>query len=373
MTRFFACISVFVFLSASCKKLTLPPDKPAEFAFFYADLEFDNGGTPIRLAASEEQAYVMTASHEKDTADVLSSKMSEQWCLDQCGPSLEIQILDYSEYEGYPFSFSEAISVGDLPYVAAGSLPTVDTQGDYVYTLQAAGLNGVTYPDSFYRWDVMDTTALLPLGKEVQLVRQDSLPFSVCLNIDNGSSVLAKSCFDLRQDGISCQLQIVGLFYQAGAALWAEPRDGQLGNFLWDQGGGLNSIYVTDPGLYCVTAEDTLSSCEASACILYTADASNPFIDVFAVLLDVQWVPPSPSLRRLVLIYTDESGKVYRSDAQAQSADSYFKILGGEPYQDAGDGRNFYAVDWEARAILYANDGSSISLSQAKGRFAFVE
>ena len=373
MTRFLVCISAFAFLFVSCKKLSLPPDEPAELPFFYADLEFDNGGSPVHLAASEEHAYVMDASHEKDTANVLSSKMSEQWCLDQCGPSLEIQILDYSEYGGYPFSFSEVLSAGDLPYAVAGDLPTVNAPGDYIYTLQAGSLNGTNYSDDFYRWDVMDSTALSISGKEVQITRQDSLPFSVCLSIDDGGSVLAKSCFDLAPDGISCQLQMAGTSFQNGVILSAESRDGQLVNFLWDQGGALDSIYVIDPGLYCVTAEDTFFSCEVSACISYTASPVEPFIDVFADLLDVQWVSSSPSLRNLVLIYTDETGKVYRSDTEPQAADSYFKILSSEPYQDAQDERDFYAVDWEARAVLYADDGSSISLNSGKGKFAFAE
>ncbi len=364
---FFAFLLFFV--SACGEKIAPPPGQEPGDVVFYADLQLNNEG--VRLAASGEQAYVLEVDrYWEDSFLVSSVKFSEHWCLDRCGPSLEMRFYTHELFVSGA-SFPEPVLSFDTFNLAGSAALPID---DYVFYHLSVNSNLLDiYPADDFHWSF---GSVLPdqVGTEVSFWLPDTLTERVCLSLAPAPAfLLAQNCGTLLNGAKGCAIEVqatldsVGWLLEAFNAGTVFPN-----NLLWSTGDTSLSIYYSDTlGLpVCVEVDGSLSGCTASACVSPLSN-NQGFSDFTVLNWDVEsefvQVPARPVVE---LVYTDVSGKVYYSSFAAQPADALFEILSYAPYAGPSEWEEpiAYRFSWRAENVLLrSEDGAEVYLTLGSG------
>ncbi|MFK7925464.1 MAG: PKD domain-containing protein [Bacteroidia bacterium] len=363
---------LFVTLSLSlisCRKdLPLPTDGEVLFSVT-GQLE----GKKWQLEAGIDDYYLDT-DHGIDDEAVreFSGHFRPTDCKD-CRESLKLVIRDYKRDIS-----TEAVNLDsvfkDQFYLYRGEVPVPDGR-----TFRFRGHSGGTPPYE-YMWDFGDGNTSSEAEPKHQFTGDSAYQVSVYIKDANGCSDQSRNEVVTGERFNQCDIEFIAT-PQGSSQIHLDidyPNIEQDFPFvLWSFGDGTvaqgtySPTHTYDfPGIYEVKM--VLFSPDGQICCDIKNIYSEPS-ETCASYIAYRSANPTPALRRIYLIYTDDQGKRYTTDYfEGQPDDSYFELLDWETYKDDPDGQPTVKLEvkFQCRLFEIDNEDNYIDLNDASARFA---
>ncbi|RMG72465.1 MAG: hypothetical protein D6722_05385 [Bacteroidetes bacterium] len=327
-------------------------------------------GEALQLQAGR-QDYFMTTTFSEDEEGVLvyTGRLEP---VNGSGGSLEIAMRHYRLLSaGESPRMDSALAPGNYDFYTGEAPP-----GRMMYEVQFTN-EGDVHPDNVYQWDFGDGTISQQANPVHIYTDSTLLNPEVCLETLDPSGCTTSICNPVNLADSSCQVDFRHELYPGltFVTFFAEVQNGQPPyTYLWNFGDGYTATlgnpgyFFADPDHYevCLTVTDA-TGCQATTCKTIAADpvlCEHNFS--YEVLRTRQ--PDPYQFATVEVTWTDAEGRVYRSAAGEQPAESYFELLSAEPYEPNADGVATQRVRLRLQATLFG-DTDDLIFSAAEGTF----
>lgn len=350
------CASVFLFLG--CEETPLPEPSTGEVVF-YAKGNLEGASLDIEAGIDD---YYMSSSHGKDALNVLTfqGNLSRPSCRD-CGEELLIEISNNELLEdGQSPNIDNALQVGSYFYRNQNTVSDI-----YVVDFQSenSGTSGIESSS----WDFGDGGLSTEVNPQYSYEAPTDLNPEVCLTTRDENGCTSLICNEVSLDSTDCTVDFAyEMDESTGFVSFMDLSEGVPPlQHRWNFGDGFGAS-LGNPGYYfgnmgafqvCLTVTDA-TGCKKTLCKNIGTDPSFCSSN-FTYSVNKVVGPQVPQLSKVLVQWTDENGKVYRSDKQPQAASSNFEILSSDAYSANEKGEATRKLEIQFSCVLYAEDGST--------------
>lgn len=358
----FLLIAVSPALLTNCKKKELPTDNETNDPQFYFSAQVNN--VPVQLKAGVDN-YYMYSSYEQDVNNLYGFKanLKSHNCSGVCPNSIEIQINDHriSTYNGTSGADS-AFMYKYYPLMAGNPMPVLHNVQFYSLFNKYS---------TNYLWNFGDgSTSTLFNPSHVFRTGQ----YNVCLSVQDTAGCTNSVCNmqSFGNTGADCRTSITA---NSTSTLTATFTHSTLGvppyNFLWNFGDGNTSNMAIPSHSYALQGRYPVSLRVIDA-VNDTAFAHLNYLTPNGLdcttnylIVGVTPIQNPKGYSNIIIKYTDAAGNVYSSDDFGQPANSYFKIVGVENYENNGNGQKTKKLTLEFSCKVFSATGS-LTIEKAK-------
>lgn len=343
------------------KKLLSPNRLPGD-VLFYAKGNLE--GTSLNIEAGKDE-YYMSSSYRKDDLNVwaFQGNFIRPSCND-CGEELLIEISNNERLDpGQNPNIAEALKVGAYTYRNQNTVSDI-----YVvdFLSENTGNSGLEAAN----WDFGDGGLSAEMNPQYRYEDPNDLNPQVCLTTKDEDGCTSLICNEIRLDSAACKVDFsYEMDENTGFVSFMDKSEGVPPlQYRWNFGDGFGAS-LGNPGYYfgnmgafqvCLTVTDA-TGCRQTLC---KNIGTNPSFCSSNFTYSVNKVsgPQVPQFSKVLIQWTDENGKVYRTDKQPQGIESSFDIRTSEPYKENEKGESTQKLSLQFACLLYAEDGTMISL-----------
>ena len=363
-----------VLLFGGCQELEEPILESNEPKFFLTGML---NGSPMNMEAGNDSLFMHTGFN-LDSVEVheFSGCLGNLACLPgtPCPNSVSIFLRDSERGTKGTSHIYTTLVPGELPFKAPADSVTTG------YRVSFTDESHVNTGTLSYFWDFGDgNTSMLPTP--VHVYSQNSAPgVTACLTVTNTVSGYTSTRCNYIPLPENCKADYSYSFSGSNlTALNASESGVAPYTFLWDFGSGflplsgqtLPDFSQIDSQRVCLKVIDALN-CEAVMCRTMLVQPGN--VDAaanFSWNVSRERTLDLLALGQVTLVYTDETGKEWRSDAFEQSGGAFFKVIEVETYQPNHLGEATMAFTLETNCKLFGNSPSDYyTLQEASGSLA---
>ncbi len=370
-------ICVFItFFFVGCQELEEPILEGNTPKFYFTGLL---NGSPMKMEAGNDSLFMHTA-FELDSQRVyeFSGCLGNLSCQPgvKCPSSLSVFLRDVEQSEDRISHINKTLVEGDIPFKA--SKDSITTGYSVAFQSESYASTGALS----YFWEFGDGTTST-LQNPIHLYDVASAPgVTACLTVTNTISGNTSTQCNYVPLPENCKADYSYTFSGFNlSALNASESGTSPYTYLWDFGSGflplsgqsLPDFSQLDSLTVCLKVIDA-TNCEAVMCRTMLVNPGN--IDAAA---NFSWnVTPERgidllALGQVVLVYTDETGREWRSDAFEQASSAFFTVIQVENYEPNYLGEETKAFKLEASCKLYADSPTNYyTLENASGSLAIA-
>ncbi|MEL7530767.1 MAG: PKD domain-containing protein [Bacteroidota bacterium] len=353
----------------SCRKdLPLPTDGEVLFS-----VEGRLDGKKWQLEAGIDD-YFLDTDHAIDDEAVreFSGHFRPTDCKD-CRENLKIVIRDYKrDISTEPVNLDSIFKDQFLLY--RGEVPVPDGR-----TFRFRGHSGGTPPFE-YQWDFGDGHTSTEAEPKHQFAGDSAYLVSVFIKDANGCSDQSRNEVATGERFNQCEIEYIATPQGNSQVELDVAYDGIEQDFpfvLWSFGdgsvaqGAYSLTHTYDfPGIYEVKM--VLFGADGQVCCDIKNIYSEPS-ETCASYIAYRSANPTPELRRIYIVYTDDQGRSYTTDYfEGQPDESFFELLDWETYKEDADGQPTVKIDasFQCRLFEIGNEENYVELEDMNARFA---